>query len=629
MIDAQQILKKYWGFDTFLESQEEIINTVLNKEDCCAILPTGGGKSVCFQVPAISLDGICVVVSPLLALMEDQVQNLKKKGVKAEYIKSSMSLKDIHQLLDNCIYGNYKLLYLSPERLQNKEILEHLVKLPISFIAIDEAHCISQWGHDFRPAYRQIQNIKDYLPQVSFLALTATATPEVLDDIVQNLKLNKAKIYQRSFQKPNINFGFFRVADKLSAIVKYIKAHPQDSGIIYVRKRQSCHDISNYLTQIGFKAEAYHAGISSEQKEKRLQNWLKNKTKIIVATTAFGMGIDKPDVRYVLHYHPSDSIESYYQEAGRAGRDRKPADAFLFYNKNDIFILKSYIENQIPDFTFIKKLYKSLNHFFGIAYGEGQEEVFDFNFSEFCKKNKLNFNQTYAGLQVLDNIGVIRLSKNFKEKIEIKFKTSSSYLIHFLDKNLNYQSLINTILRTYGGLYEQEININIELISYKTGLAKQNIKKQLSELEHHNLIEYQNFKQDVNIEFLVPKENNRSINPHKKNIKTLADAKANQIKSIIELITDKDNCIQKNILNYFGEKSKNECQHCNNCKEKKKQSPELKSEIYTYLQNVNSASVNEITEKYQVKEKAVLSSLRELLKHDKISKTAEDKYKTK
>lgn len=629
MTHVQQILQKYWGFDHFLESQEDVIKSVLNQEDCCAILPTGGGKSICFQVPAIALDGICIVISPLLALMEDQVQNLKSKGIKADYIKSSMTLKDIHQLLDNCVYGRYKLLYLSPERLQNKEILEHLIKLPISFVAIDEAHSISQWGHDFRPAYRQIHILKDYLPDLTFLALTATATPEVLKDIKENLALEKPKTYQRSFKKPNLNFGFFKVSDKLAAIAKYLKSHSGDSGIIYVRKRQSSHDISNYLNKIGFQSEAYHAGISTQLKEKILKNWLTNKTKVIVATTAFGMGIDKSDVRFVLHYHPPESIESLYQEAGRAGRDRKPADAFLFYNKNDIFILRSYISNQVPDFTFIKTLYKNLNQFFGVAYGEGQNEVFDFNFSEFCKHNHFNFNQTYAGLQVLDNLGVIRLSKNFKEKIRITFIVSSAHLINFLDKNVNYQNVVNSILRTYGGLYEQEINISLDLISYKTGIAKQNIKKLLSELEEKNMMTYENFKHDINVEFLVPKENDRSINPHKKSIEVLEKAKVNQIESVIDLIVNQKDCIQNQILNYFGEATHQNCGHCYNCLKTNDDGLDIKKEVYEYLQSVDSTSVEELSAQYKNKDQAVLSSLRELLKFEKITRTADNKYKTK
>lgn len=629
METIQHILKKYWGFDAFLKSQEEVIKAVLNQEDCCAILPTGGGKSVCFQVPALALDGVCVVVSPLLALMEDQVQNLKSKGIKAEYIKSSMSLTDIHQLLDNCVYGNYKLLYLSPERLQNKEILEHLIKLPISFVAIDEAHSISQWGHDFRPAYRQIHMLREHLPDLPFLALTATATPQVLEDIILNLELHDPKICQRSFKKPNLNFGFFKVADKLAAITKYLKAHPNHSGIIYVRRRQSCHDISTYLNEIGFETAAYHAGVSTNLKGKILKNWLANKTQVIIATTAFGMGIDKADVRFVLHYHLPESIENYYQEAGRAGRDQEAADAFIFYNSNDIYTLKTRNLKNIPNFEFIKTLYSKLNQYFGIAYGEGPGEVFDFNFSHFCKHDNLNFNQTYAGLQVLDNIGVIQLSKNFREKIKITFTASSTHLIHFLEKNSIYQSLVNSILRTYGGLFDQEININIDLISYKTGFAKQNIKKQLTELEHQDLITYANFKHDINVEFLVPKENDRSINPHKKSIEALAKSKIKQIEAVIALITSQNKCIQNQILNYFGEQSTLQCGHCHHCLKEKKKTPHLETLILSYLQKVDSASFPELLENFEDKEEAILKSLRRLLKYEKITRTAQNKYKIK
>jgi len=365
------ILKTYWGYEQFKPSQELAVDSILGQKDTCVFLPTGGGKSICFQVPALVEPGICIVVSPLVALMQDQVENLKSRGIKAQLLKSGMSHVEVDQRLDNCIYGNYKFLYLSPERLQQELVRERIRKMNVNFIAVDEAHCISQWGHDFRPAYRKIHLLKELQPGISIIALTATATEKVKQDIITELELEDPTIISESFRRSNIALLTDFTADKMNALYSQLNITTENS-IVYVRNRSACVELSEFLNKKGLRSTYFHGGISQTDKQKKLANWLKEEVPIIIATNAFGMGIDKANVRQVIHYHLPESLESYYQEAGRAGRDGKPAKAVVLFNESDKQRLKNQFIKTIPNFEAVKSVYKALMSNFRIAYGEGE-----------------------------------------------------------------------------------------------------------------------------------------------------------------------------------------------------------------------------------------------------------------
>ncbi|QSS97322.1 ATP-dependent DNA helicase RecQ [Psychroflexus sp. ALD_RP9] len=621
----EEALKKYWGYEAFLPKQDSVIANVLKQKDTLAILPTGAGKSICYQIPAVISKGICLVVSPLLALMQDQVVNLNNRGIKATYIKSKMLLNEVHRELDNCQFGNYKLLYISPERLKRQEIFEHVINLPISFVAVDEAHCISQWGHDFRPAYREISRLREFLPNLKFLALTATATSTVANDIIENLKLNSPYVLKDSFKKEQISILKKESSDKLYSILNILKEE-KGSGIIYVRRRQSAHDISRFLNHHDITSAAFHAGVDQSKKNTTLQDWLANKIQVVVATTAFGMGIDKPDVRFVIHYHLPESLENYYQEIGRAARDRKPAKAILLYNQNDIIHLKNVHLKSIITPDDVKLVYKKLLQYFRIAFGEGEFFEVDLNFTKFCEKYKLNTHNAYQSLQLLDKIDVIRLSKSFKRTTKIQFKSNSKTLLNFIEKHKKYYQLVSTILRTYGGIFDHKLRINTELIAHKVKLTEFEVVKQLKELSAQDLVEVESFKHDLSLVFLVPREDEASINPFKKIIIQNGEHKKDQIKAVIEFASENNECLQNKILYYFGEVSSRPCGNCSNCNKKLKSEVSIKEEILNLLKQYKELNSQEIISLLKLNENVVLDTLKALYINHKIKLTPKKKY---
>src|SRR5690606_34522976 len=440
-------------FRAFRPMQQEIISSALEKRDVLALLPTGGGKSLCFQIPGLVQEGICIVVSPLVALMEDQVNTLQKKGIKALAIVGGISYSNLDALLDNCIYGNFKFLYLSPERLQ-QDLVQHRIKqMNVNLIAIDEAHCISQWGHDFRPAYLNISILRELHPDVPFMALTASATTVVVEDIKKQAGLIQAQVFKSSLERKNIAYNVVFAEDKIYRL-RQILNDPEAPGIIYVRSRKATIEITKELKYYGYKAEAFHGGLTGKEKTIRLENWLKEEVKIMVATNAFGMGIDKPNVRNVIHLNLPESIESYFQEAGRAGRDSAPATATIITNNSDLPLLKNQFIKTLPDLDYTILVYKKLCTYFRIPYGEGEELFFDFNFSAFCNQYQLHSEKTYNTLQLLDRISIIKLTQQFRKVSQIQFIISGNQLFPYLEKNTKYEEVARTILRTYGGIFE-------------------------------------------------------------------------------------------------------------------------------------------------------------------------------
>ena len=599
MPEALQILQKYWKHGKFRSLQNEIINSVLSGEDTFAIMPTGGGKSICFQVPALMQEGICLVISPLVALMKDQVANLQKRGIKAIALTGGIKSDEMIDLLDNCQFGNYKFLYLSPERLQSDWILERIKNLPINMITIDEAHCVSQWGHDFRPAYLKISGLKKHFPKIPFLALTATATPKVKESIVTDLGLHNPKIFEKSFARENIAYMVFEVEDKLFRIEQILKKNPQPS-IIYVRNRKSCLDISAQLQSLGFKATYYHGGLTSKEKDKNMQSWMNETAQVIVATNAFGMGIDKANVKTVIHIQLPENLENYYQEAGRAGRNGEKAYAILLTSPSDILQTENQFINILPDKKFLNLMYVKLCNYFQIAYGEGIDEQFTFNLHHFCLKYEFPTLKTYNAMQFLDRQGIINLSQEFSEKITLQFLIPSKEVIRYMSLNPNDEEIILAILRTYPGIYETQTAFNLEVIAKKSHHPTNERQSVLHKLKEKDIIEYHSKNNDATLIFNEVREDERTISRVSKYLEKQNELKKEQLKAVLFYVNEKKVCKSKLILDYFGEKTNVDCGICSYCitkKNKKRDVTTLSKEIISLLQSedLNSRDIQNRT----------------------------------
>lgn len=627
------ILKSYWGYEGFKPSQELAIESVLAGKDTCVFLPTGGGKSICFQIPALVESGICIVISPLVALMQDQVENLKSRGIKAQLLKSGMPFKEIDQKLDNCVYGNYKFLYLSPERLQQDLVQQRIAKMNVNFIAVDEAHCISQWGHDFRPAYREISILKELHPKVPMIALTATATTQVKKDIVDELNLVEPTLVEESFERLNISFLNEFSNDKMNDLFRILQ-NSEPSSIVYVRNRSASMELSDFLNKKGLKSTFFHGGITQTEKQNRLASWLAEEHHLMIATNAFGMGIDKANVRQVVHYHLPESMESYYQEAGRAGRDGLPAKAIMLYNESDKQRLNNQFVKTIPSFEAVQVVYKALMRNFKVAYGEGENQNFDFNFHEFCLRYKLHTILTYNALNLLDRLSVISLDKSFQKKTKLKFLVSSEQLIGFIDNHTQYALLVRTLLRTYGGVFEQELTINTQLLKKKTGFNDTEVYSQLEALEKQGLLSAEFIKQDLSITLIPPREDKYTLNPLRKYIVQYQENKLQKAETVLKYIDEGQMCLQSFILKYFGEKDINACGICSQCiKTREKGLKEPTSSYYKSIElfiletlSRSESNSKEIIQKGEFPKEAVLESLQRLLEKGKIKLTSKNTY---
>ncbi|MDY0090162.1 MAG: ATP-dependent DNA helicase RecQ [Flavobacteriaceae bacterium] len=623
------ILKQYWGFENFRTPQKEIIESVLSGKDTIGIMPTGGGKSLCFQIPGMAAEGICLVISPLIALMKDQTDSLINRNIKALSLTGGLSHDEIVTVFDNCMYGNYKFLYMSPERLQQEWIVEKLKNLPINLIAIDEAHCVSQWGHDFRPAFLKIKNLKQYFQRVPFLALTATATERVQQDIIEQLGLKEPVVFKKSFERKNIQYANIKTEDKLFKIEQILKKHPEPS-IIYVRNRRACHEISTELGKRGFSATFYHGGLPLKDKEKNMQNWMKERALVMVATNAFGMGIDKPNVRTVIHVQIPENLENYYQEAGRAGRDGEESYTTLLYSLSDENMAKSQFLYSLPDKDFLKTVYIKLCNYFKIAYGEGFSETFKFNLHEFCVHYQLPVIKTYNSILFLDRQGVLYFEQDYSEKISLQFLIENKEIIRYMSLNPTDEEIILAILRTYPGIYGVSTALNLPLIAKKSGKTTAEVETVLKRLDSKQIVSYSSANNDASITFLEIREDDRTINRIIKHLHAQNNLKKEQLESVMQYVFTPKTCLNKFILNYFGEKKENNCGKCSECQKtkgfpNKNDNPE---KTITEILKKHPASSRELMEKLRIEENVLIFTLRKLLDEKQIKIQSDNRYTT-
>ena len=568
-MNLSEILQKYWGYSRFRPLQEDIIQSVLDGRDTLALLPTGGGKSICFQVPALSLDGICIVVSPLIALMKDQVENLIKRGVKAIAITSAMKAREIDVALDNCIYGGIKFLYLSPERLDNEVFIARLKKMKVAMIAIDEAHCISQWGYDFRPAYLKIAGIREIMRDKPIIALTATATPEVIKDIQDKLQFKRPNVFQKSFERTNLSYIVQHEADKLKRLLKIAAAIP-GTGIVYVRNRKKTKEIAGFLLKNAISADYYHAGLDAQTRDKKQENWLKNKSRIIVATNAFGMGIDKPDVRFVVHLDLPDCLEAYFQEAGRGGRDEKKAFATLLFNEADVSDLIRNTESAFPAMEEIKKVYHALGNYFQIAIGGGQGAVFDFEISEFSSHYELNPLLVFNAIKFLEKEAYISLTDPFYQPSRIHFIASKDELYKFQVSNINYDNFIKLLLRSYSGTFENYVKINESELSRRAQISREKIISILNALDKYKLLSYLPQTELPQLMFTRDRVDIKNFYLSKENYFERKKKALEKMNAVIHYAKSMHKCRSQLLLSYFSESNHNPCGTCDVCLQSKK-----------------------------------------------------------
>ena len=569
MQSSKEILLKYWGHSSFREKQEDIINNIIEGKDTLALLPTGGGKSICFQIPSLMQEGICIVISPLISLMKDQVENIKNKGIKAVAITSEMRYKEIDIALTNCIFGGYKFLYLSPEKLQNDLVKSKISEMNVNLIAVDEAHCISEWGHNFRPSYRNISELRLIHPKASLLALTATATSEVVTDIQHNLEFKEKNLIQSSFTRKNLSYIVIKEEDKKKKLVSILNKI-NGSAIVYVKSRKECQHTCKLLTENNISANFYHAGVSMEERNKRQSSWKNSETRVMVATNAFGMGIDKSDVRIVIHTHIPSTTESYFQETGRAGRDEKEAYAVLLYNNSDEKYLKEFVELHFPTIAEIKDCYQNLANYFHLAIHNGEEENFDFDLGEFSRKYKINSLKTYNILKYLEKENYLKLSNVYNNYSKIHIKTNSNELYDFQMANNYFDPYIKLLLRSYSGLFDDFVNINESTIAARLNTTESNINDILIRLEKLEILQYSPKKHVTQITYIQNRVENKYLNISEDKLQDRKNLELKRMNFILNYCNQTTNCRTKILLHYFGEEQTVNCGKCDICRERNK-----------------------------------------------------------
>jgi len=585
MSKIHNILKTYWGYPNFRPLQEEIIQAVLAGRDTLALLPTGGGKSICFQVPALALEGLCVVISPLIALMQDQVEQLKRRGIKALAVHSNMGKREIDIALDNCAYGNVSFLYISPERLQTDLFLQRASKMPIKLLAVDEAHCISQWGYDFRPPYLQIAEFRETIPKVPCIALTASATAAVKADIIARLQFKEYRVFQKTFARDNLSYSAFSEEHKFSRVTEILRNVPGTS-IIYVRSRKRTQEVARMLQKLGISADFYHAGLAAKQRESKQSQWIAGKTRVMVATNAFGMGIDKPDVRTVIHLDLPDSLEAYYQEAGRAGRDGQKAYAVVLYNQADVSKLLTNTEAANPSPDTIRKVYKHLCNHFKLAVGSGMMVTFPFRIEDFVQTFGLKAQAVFFSLKKLEEQGLIELGEAFSNPSKIMLLADKQELYEFQVTNGQYDHTLKTILRMYGGeLFNNYLPIAERALSKALNITGQQLAKRLSALKSFGILDYVPQSEHPTITFLHERQIPERLPIDTKLLRELKERYLLKAKAVVGFVENERLCRTLQILRYFDERTDAPCGICDHCLKQKREQrvPQAKAKLREWV----------------------------------------------
>jgi len=567
-----EILKQYWGYEKFRHLQQEIVESVLAGQDTLALLPTGGGKSICFQLPALCKDGICLVISPLIALMKDQVDQLDRLGIKAHAIFTGLSKREIDIILDNCIYGNVKLLYVSPERLQTEIFVERVKKMKINLLAVDESHCISQWGYDFRPTYLKIAEFRQtILPDVATIAVTATATEKVVVDITEKLELQNHHIFKASFARENIAFAIRKVENKERKLIEILNKVP-GTALVYARSRKKTKELCDLLLRNRISAEYYHAGLSHDQRMKKQELWQNGGSRVIVGTNAFGMGINKGNVRVVVHYDVPDNLEAYYQEAGRAGRDGNKAYSVILYHDGDKHLLNTYFENAHPSVKFIKHVYQALANYYKLAVGSNMLSYFDFDITDFCNNFNLNNSEAYYAIKKLEEEAFIELNESFYHPSTISINIDKSELYKFQIANASSDLLIKSLLRLYGGeLLGNFVRISENQIARTLNSTTFKIKSQLDYLNNLNVITYDKMRDKPQLAFITPRYDASKLPLNIERLKHRRTIQKEKLVAMINYVENNNQCRTGTILEYFGEHNFGDCGHCDYCLDKKRE----------------------------------------------------------
>ena len=606
MTDYRKILKQYWGYDNFRGIQEDIIRSIGEGRDTLGLMPTGGGKSITFQVPALAQEGLCLVITPLIALMKDQVRNLRERGIKATAIYSGMTREEIVIALENCIFGNYKFLYVSPERLDTEIFQIKLRSMHVSLITVDESHCISQWGYDFRPAYLKIADIRQLLPGVPVIALTATATPEVVSDIQQRLQFRQENVFRMSFERKNLAYVVRHTEDKESELL-HILQHVDGSGIVYTRNRKKTKEISLFLNRNHITATFYHAGLNDETKDSRQKAWLKGEFRVMVATNAFGMGIDKPDVRVVIHADVPDSPEAYFQEAGRAGRDGMKAYAVLLFCARDKITLKQRVSDTFPKKSYIRKIYEDINFYYQMAMGDGRGCTFAFNIDEFCRNFKHFPVQTDSALKILTRAGYLEYTDEQDNASRIMFTITKEELYRIREQSEDTEKLLRILLRSYTGLFTDYAYISEDNLSTRSGLSKQQIYETLLSLSRQHILHYIPAKKTPYIIYTRERQETERVYLSKEVYEDRKESYVQRINAMIEYAESENRCRSRMLLRYFGEKNEHNCGQCDVCLQqhqsglKSGEFEAINQQLQALLKE-NPLSLQEIKDKMQVPE---------------------------